>query len=72
MGTTQYSFWYRIMLVYNVTVDGVSICREKDESVLREVMDFLDCQEKGNKITIEVVEMTREEFNGYARSTNVL
>ena len=58
------------MLVYKISdYEGGSFCyRETDQSVLREFIGFLDIQEKGNTFYIEVVDITREEFNAHARA----
>lgn len=57
------------MLVYKLSEyeGGSFYYRESDENVLREFISFLDCQETGNSIYIEVVDITREEFNNHAR-----
>ena len=57
------------MLVYKISeYDGGSfIYRETDGGVINEFQNFLDSQEKGNTIYIEVTEISREEFNNHAR-----
>ncbi len=57
------------MLVYKISEQegGSFFYRETDQSVLREFINFLDVQEAGNSLFIEVVEISREEFNNNAR-----
>lgn len=57
------------MLVYKISdYEGGSFCyRETDQNVLREFISFLDIQEAGNTFYVEVVDITREEFNNHAR-----
>lgn len=57
------------MLVYKVSEHegGSFYYRESDELIHREFISFLEHQEAGNSIFIEVVDITREEFNGHSR-----
>lgn len=60
------------MLVYKISEHegGRFYYRQTDEAVMREFINFLDCQEEGNTIFIEVVNISREEFNKNARAGN--
>jgi len=42
--------------------------RERDDSVMRLVYNFLEMQETGNTIFIEVVEISRKEYDDHARA----
>jgi len=59
------------MLVYKIIVGDTFTLRETDHGLYQEIVNFTDCQEKGNKITIEVIDITREEFNKNARWDNI-
>lgn len=61
------------MLVYKISEyeGGNFIYRESDQGVFVEFKNFLDAQERGNSIYIEVVEISREEFNGHATADRI-
>lgn len=61
------------MLVYKVSEyeGGPFYYRETDEGVLREFYNFLEIQEAGNTIFIEVVDISREEFNSHAHRDSI-
>ena len=58
------------MLVYKLSdYEGGAFCyRETDQTILREFISFLEIQEAGNTFYVEVVDITREEFNNHARA----
>ncbi len=57
------------MLVYKISEyeGGPFYYRETDENALREFLNFMDVQEEGNSIYVEVVNISREEYNNNAR-----
>jgi len=61
------------MIVYKITDPNTNtiILRETDQGLYNEIITFTDYMEKGNKLVIEVIEITREEFNKQARWDNV-
>lgn len=61
------------MLVYKISEydGGPFIYRETDQGVFIEFRNFLDYQEKGNTMYIEVVDITREEFNSRASANRL-
>jgi len=56
------------MLVYKISEydGGPFYYRETDHALMREFVNFIDYQEKGNSIYVEVVDISREEFNSHA------
>ena len=61
------------MIVYKITEINTNtfVLRETDQGLYREVVDFANCMESGNKIIIEVIDIEREEFNKQARWDNL-
>lgn len=57
------------MIVYKISdyEGGDFYYRERDDSMARIFRNFLEIQETGNTIFVEVVDITREEFNNHAR-----
>ena len=61
------------MIVYKI-IDpntNVFVLRETDQGLYNEIITFTDYMEKGNKLIIEVIEITREEFDRQARWDNI-
>lgn len=56
------------MIVYKISEyeDGPFYYRERDDSMARIFTNFLEVQEVGNTMFVEVVEISRKEYNDHA------